>query len=194
MIGLDAWARHAVGEFITATAPVTYNPISRPTGDFTSLLFKTRDDYIQPEVDMPNRFAVVGSNDSAVTIADGVNTYLTIDTELVDENGIVSLSSDTVINTPAGWYDFDAVVDVIANSGSALAGDGYFTLALENDGFSDNVYPQINTKTGETIDGVDYFVHGTFLTLDNGQTKLQFRNHTGASVDAYIVNMKITKL
>lgn len=49
MIGGDAIGFHAIAEFLdTAPTPITYEPVSSDTGDFNSLNFKTRDDYIQP--------------------------------------------------------------------------------------------------------------------------------------------------
>jgi len=49
MIGGDGIGFHAVAEFITVSSEqVTYEPVSKDTGNFTSLNFKVRDDYIQP--------------------------------------------------------------------------------------------------------------------------------------------------
>lgn len=49
MIGFDGIGFHAIAELITAGAEtITYEPVSKKTGDFNSLAFKIRDDYIQP--------------------------------------------------------------------------------------------------------------------------------------------------
>lgn len=46
----SAIGQHAIGELIETSAAetVTYEPVSRDTGDFNSLNFTIRDDYIQP--------------------------------------------------------------------------------------------------------------------------------------------------
>lgn len=49
MIGGDGIGFHAIAEYITGSIePVTYEPVSKDTGNFTALNFKTREDYIQP--------------------------------------------------------------------------------------------------------------------------------------------------
>lgn len=49
MIGGDAIGFHAIAEYIiTSAETITYEPVSRDTGNFTALSFTIRDDYIQP--------------------------------------------------------------------------------------------------------------------------------------------------
>ena len=49
MIGFDGIGFHAIGEQIDFVLPsLVYEPVSRATGDFTSLHFKSRDDYPVP--------------------------------------------------------------------------------------------------------------------------------------------------
>ena len=49
MIGGDGIGFHAIAEFIDSTSEtIEYELVSKDTGNFTSLNFKTRDDYIQP--------------------------------------------------------------------------------------------------------------------------------------------------
>jgi len=59
----DAIGRHAIGELIEVTETVTYNTVSKKTGNFNSLNFKLRDDYVQP--DIPND-AILWDNDSLI--------------------------------------------------------------------------------------------------------------------------------
>jgi hypothetical protein len=59
----DAIGRHAIGELIEATETVTYDTVSKKTGNFNSLNFKLRDDYVQPTQD-PN--AILWDDDTEI--------------------------------------------------------------------------------------------------------------------------------
>lgn len=64
MIGGDAIGFHAIAEYIvSASETITYNPVSRDTGNFTALNFKTRADYVQP--DIPSD-AILWDNDTPI--------------------------------------------------------------------------------------------------------------------------------
>lgn len=46
----SAIGQHAIGELIEVIETVTYETVSKKTGDFNSLNFRVRDDYVQPDI------------------------------------------------------------------------------------------------------------------------------------------------
>lgn len=196
----DAIGKHAVSEWVSITTPVTYNPVSRATGDFTSLNFKTRNDYDIPipEVDVPAKYAVVSSNYTAVTVADGaVSSKLILDTEIVDANSIVSFDSDNdIVFGLDGWFDMDLVIDVNLDDGigghTALT-DGYFVIRVSNSGSSDNVFEFVGVPSGSIVNFNDFTVHSTVSMVSTGTVNITVDNQTGYSIDVYANQVVITQ-
>lgn len=183
----------AVGQFMEPKQSVTYNPLSRPTGDFTSLLFKTRPDYIQPseEVEVPAKYAIV-SGSTPITIANTATGWLTLDTEIKDTDGIVSLvANEATMALTDEYYDVDVVVRITDNS-APVSSDGYLVLRLYSTGASDDVYPFSGTPNGSAIDS-SFFGHQTFHLLAGEVIGIGVENHTGHSLDAYVTSMTITQ-
>lgn len=60
----SAIGQHAIAELLGETAiPIEYNTVSKKTGNFNALSFKTRDDYVQP--DIPSD-AILWDNDTPI--------------------------------------------------------------------------------------------------------------------------------
>lgn len=190
----DALGRHALGELIEVTPTVTYGGVSRPTGDFKATTFKARQDYIQPDevTDMP-KFAVISSNYTATTVANGASGDLVLDTELVDGDSIVSLSSNqaTVANT--SWYDIILVVDFYVNGGSAVSADGYIHVYIQHNGASDWVNAYIPLSSGNIVNFDDFTFSFTFQLNAGQHFTVAVGNETGHSLDAYVISATITQ-
>jgi hypothetical protein len=217
----DALGQHALGESAGSESdpPPIYYPVSRiMAGGFsntrpaqTATIYEVMlwddgtpmlwDDGtpifwdLVSEEDMPNRFAVVSSNYSTVTVADNaISANLTLDTELIDANAIVSLSGNTVVFAATDeWYDLELVVDVNVNSGSAVSADGYFNVLISNSGASDNVYQFTGTPSGSIVNNKDFTVHATIHMLSGETVFVVIENQTGHSLDAYVAGLTIVQ-
>ncbi len=127
-MNFDALGRHALGELITVTQKVTYNPVSKATGDFTALHFKTRDDYDIPipivEDDM--QFALF-SNSGVTLVSNGaLQATLGIDTEDYDPNNLASVAGNTVTIAGTGYYKFGIYLGWYPDN--SLDFDGYVVI------------------------------------------------------------------
>lgn len=117
----------------------------------------------------------------------------TIDTQLVDASGLVTLSSNVFTFNFDGWYAVEAVVYAQKTGGGAL-GNGEIDMGLSFSGASNNInaiYPAA-TATNAT----EAYIHfGGSLNVTSGDTlQPHIDNFSGVTIDTGFVEIRFEKL
>ena len=130
-------------------------------------------------------FALVSNNYTDVAIADSTSTNLTIDTELYNDDNLVTLVGDKIYVNQEGWYDFEAIA-AVSTVGTPLPGNGHITLFLQNNGIFDNTNDYHATISGEILSFHDFISRGSVYLASGEYLQVGVENQTGMSVQAYL--------
>lgn len=139
------------------------------------------------------RFAVVTSNYATVPIAPAADAFLLIDTELVDDNNLVTLAGNIITAVEDGWYRITATVDV--GSFAGVTPGKTFVIALITSGGSDSIFASHEASVGANF--ADYSAVATMYLAAAGAAnmlEINLRNYTDVAVDAYLVSCTLEKL
>jgi hypothetical protein len=180
------------GTYTTSTKTLARTTVESSTNGGSKItLTGLSEVFINPSAgDMPNIFAVASSNYDATSILTTANEVLDLDTELVDDYGIISLAADVATVALAGWYDLHAVVsfDVTASA------DGNIAIAILNNGSSDDTFSHLPILNGATLSGVTTSSYCT-VYLTAGQTvQVKLYNNTANTVSAYVQELRFVRL
>lgn len=135
-------------------------------------------------------FAIVSSNYTDTTITDGSGfTQLIINTEVVDYDNLVSLSSNNITVSQNGWYDFEVIVLVTVSGAGIFTNDGYLSILLNNTGTFDNTVSYHPTTSGSDASQYEFISRGSvYLNTSGGANVLSISldNNTGETINAYV--------
>jgi hypothetical protein len=143
-------------------------------------------------------FALLSANyvDTSLNNNDD-NITLRLDTELIDDDSLITLASNIATVATDGWYRVDALVTVTINTGSNVTGNGYIQFLLTNSGDFDNSLMKYVTVSGQNYTGIDFPVSGTVLMASSGAKNhfhITMYDHTGHALTAYIHELLVRQL
>lgn len=141
-------------------------------------------------------FAIASSDYTETTISGATPAPLYFNTELVDDNDIVSLAGDnlSLIFNQAGWYSVNLVIQYAVNGGSAASGDGVFNIEINNTGAFDNAFLDVYVKAGEIHNYNNVFMNCSVDMEINDEISVEVSKTSGDDVNALIQEIRIQKL
>lgn len=148
---------------------------------------------VMPAEDM-DAFAVGSSNYAETTIANNATGQLTLDTEIYDDYGLISFTTDEMVVARPGIYDVYLIVDIKVNNGSAVSADGWIEIQLSNSGSSDNTFTIHPTSSGNVIDYHNFISGGTCIMDASDTWLVNVVNKTGHSLVAYVQELRVKRI
>lgn len=180
------------GTYTTSTKTLARTTVESSTnGGAKIVLTGLSEVFINPSADdMPNIFAVASSDYDATSILTSANEVLDLDTELVDDYGIISLAADVATVSLAGWYDVSVVVsfDITASA------DGSISIAILNSGASDDTFSYLPILNGATLAGATTSDRCTAYIAAAETVQVKLYNNTANTVSAYIQELRLVRL
>lgn len=117
------------------------------------------------------------------------DNLLTIDTERIDADGLATLSSNIVTLAGAGWYRVHLAVYITAG-GSSM--NGRVKLMLSTTPSSPINYKGYTTAMA--INDDMFYIDELFQFSANDTLRAKMDNHSGFSIDAYVLDLSFEKL
>ncbi len=139
------------------------------------------------------RFAVASSNYAPTTVANAANDTLILDTELVDDDNLITLSGNNAVVAETGWYEVNVIAVVDVTAGPFVA-DGNYSILVANSGVSDNTNVFVATQNGIAAAGNCTVINSTMYLLATETVHVVLVNNTGVSLDGYVQEVRFTKL
>lgn len=146
--------------------------------------------------DMQTPFAILNSDYNSVTIANNGTDDAIIDTELVDDFDLVSLTGDVITVGQDGWYAVDVVLSIVINGGSPVSADGHIDVFVSNTGPFDNLHLVFSTSSGVIYSGAAFVASCSVQMLASygNWLSVQVANYTGHSMDVTTQEIRVRQL